>query len=147
MIKHFLAVLIVFALVTPAKAAGVNLNRGQGLACEAILCAVGIAIPESHSECRRVLRDWTIYLATLGPFRRKPRCPRVNDVGNVYEEIEMICDTIVDIDMRAECHAATTPPGPVPCDELIDPDMRHRCETECDTRWQDGGGRMICEIR
>lgn len=146
MIKYFLIGIVVLVLVTPAQA-GINLNRGQALACEAILCAVGIAIPESHSECRRVLRDWSIYLATLGPFRSKPRCPRVNDVGNIYEEIEMFCDTIIDVDSRAECHASTIPPGSVRCDDIIDPDMRFRCETECDTRWQDGNGSMVCEIR
>lgn len=147
MIKHLIALCAVIAMIAPAHGAGVNLSRGQGLACEAILCAVGIAIPESHNECRRVLFDWSVHLATLGPFRSKPKCPRVNDVGSVVAEVEMICSTIVDPDARAQCDAATAPPGDYICEELTTPEDRFNCENQCDTGGINADGRQVCQIR
>lgn len=127
----------------------VNLNKGQRLACGAILCAVGIAIPKSHSECRKVLRDWSIYLATLGPFRSKPKCPIVNNADNSVTYSTMTCSSIVDPEYRRMCEEAggqKPQPGYHQCDTLVDGYQRFECENSCDRRFRDGRGGMVCLI-
>ncbi|MCG7556083.1 hypothetical protein [Pseudoalteromonas sp. Of11M-6] len=85
------------------------LSKGQGLACEAILCAVGIAIPESHNECRKVLTEWSIYLATLGFFRSKPKCPK-KDPQDVVTGLEsMECSSINNSELRNLCYQSNQP--------------------------------------
>lgn len=133
MIKHLIALFALIVMVAPAHGAGVNLSRGQGLACEVILCAVGIAIPESHSECRRVLFDWSVYVATLGPFKRKPKCPMV-DQNNVPTGAEQAasCSAINSAPERNACLAAQAPPrGVYDCGSYSDPAERDECNASC----------------
>ncbi len=102
----------------------INLGRGRTLACEALLCAVGVLITESRPKCLRVLRDWSIYLATLSIFRSTPKCPSVNASGHVTGYNEMTCEAIQDVEMRNLClEANNLRPAPVvpprdPCDHL-----------------------------
>ncbi len=137
--KLLLTIGAVLALswAAPSAAAGVQLKKGQGLACEMILCAVGIVIPESHSECRRVIRDWTIYMATLGPFKRRPRCPIVdaNNVPTGNEELVQ-CSAIQSPTERNQCYAADQPPrGVYDCDSYADSDERSACYASCSVRF------------
>ena len=73
------------------------------LACEAILCAVGIAIPASHDKCREVLIDWSVYLSTLGFFSSPPKCPKTDATGMVVGWLEMDCNLIQDQELRLMC--------------------------------------------
>jgi hypothetical protein len=126
----------------------VELNKGQRLACGAILCAVGIAIPASHSECRKVLQDWSIYLATLGPFRSKPKCPIIaNNQAVSYST--MTCSSIVDPEFRSMCDNAnnTKPqPGYHRCDTIVDGYQRFECENSCDSKYKDRDGNLVCLV-
>jgi len=126
----------------------VNLNKGQRLACGAILCGVGIVIPESRSECTKVLRDWSIYVATLGPFRSKPKCPIVKN-GSSASYNTMSCSSIADQEYRQMCEGAdsTKPqPGYHRCDEYTDGFQRFECENKCDQRYQAKDGGIVCLI-
>lgn len=133
--------------VVTFNANSIDLSGGKGLACEALVCAIGIAIPESHAKCQEVLTRWSIYLATLSPFSGKPKCPKVNSDGAVYDEIEMHCSAIVDSDARLQCEAATLPPGDYICADITNPEERFNCENRCDTGRFNGDGRQVCQIR
>lgn len=104
--KFIKAFIIVFILTFTSFSNAVNLNSGKGLACEAILCAVGIAIPASHSKCRQVLTDWSLYLASH-PWDSAPRCPRTDAQSNIVGYSEMKCETIQDDFAQQQCFAAT----------------------------------------
>lgn len=106
------------------------LGKGQRLACEAIMCAIGIAIPESHNECRKVLIEWSAYSALLGPFASKPKCPKVDENQNVVGEQEVRCDDIQDAMARQQCHEATDVPED--CSRITDRRQRMLCEQGCD---------------
>lgn len=133
--NKWIIALLAFALVsvTAPVSAGVKLKKGQGLACEMILCAVGIVIPESHSECKKVITEWTIYVATLGPFKKKPKCPMV-DPNNVPTGAEQAasCSAIKSAPERNECLAAEAPPrGVYDCGSYSDPEERAECKASC----------------
>jgi|GEM_PF-3186549 len=128
------------------QAPNINLSSGRGLACEALLCAVGIAIPASHSKCRSVLREWAIYLATLSWFRSTPKCPIITDTGEVVGHNDMTCDVIQDLESRQICEEANNiRPGrnqPVdPCAELVGVE-RELCEVQNCNR----NGERMCQI-
>lgn len=153
--KGNLLVLLVIALLTTSPSAGaidvqdpINLSKGQRLACGAILCAVGIAIPESRSECTKVLRDWSIYVATLGPFKSKPKCPIVKNGGAGGSNV-MSCRSIADPEYRKMCEDADNgkpQPGYHRCDEYTDGFQRFECENKCDQRYQAPDGGIVCFI-
>tara|TARA_B110000211_G_C14046379_1_gene539155 strand:- start:747 stop:1352 length:606 start_codon:yes stop_codon:yes gene_type:complete len=127
----------------------INLGRGRSLACSALLCAVGIAIPESHSECVQVLRDWAIYLATLSWFRSTPKCPIINAQGTVTGYNEVSCDSIQDVNMRQTCYDANNqrprPPIPPrnPCDHLTGLEYELCRIEQCNSQ----NNEQFCQIR
>lgn len=122
------AILIIAFLFSASSNAGV-LGKGQRLACQAIMCSIGIAIPESHNECRKVLTEWSVYAALLGPFASKPKCPKVDENQNVVGEQEVRCDDIQDDVARQQCHEATDVPDD--CSRINDPLQRELCESGC----------------
>lgn len=131
-----LSICIIFLGLGFGQAKAIDLGKGETLACEAILCAVGIAIPESHSECKKVLTEWSLYLATLGPFSSKPKCPSADAGGNITGWQEMKCETIQDTEMRQKCLDALGGGTGDQCDSITDPVER----IECECRNNDGGG-------
>lgn len=119
----------VLAMLITAPAHAIKLKKKNALACEAILCAVGIAIPASHSECRKVLTEWSIYLATLGPFTSKPKCPRIDKNEVIISWEEMKCSSIQDADLRKICEDAEgSGTGGGSCTDLSDPKDIIECE-------------------
>ena len=138
---------VILSLFVTFQAKSIDLSGGKGLACEALVCAVGIAIPESHAKCQEVLTRWSIYLATLSPFSGKPKCPKVNSEGATYGETEMHCSSIADSAARMQCESATLPPGDYICDEITNPGERFNCENQCDSGFFNGDGRQVCQIR
>jgi hypothetical protein len=146
--RLFILMLTLCLCVHPAHA--VNLSKGQSLACGAILCGVGIVIPESRSECTKVLRDWSIYVATLGPFRSKPRCPILDKAGATAGYNAMECSRISDPAYRQMCEEAnnTKPaPGFHQCNQITDGFARFECENSCDDRYRGRDGGIVCQIR
>lgn len=140
--------LLFFLLVLASTANSVELKKGQRLACGAILCAVGIAIPASHSECRKALLDWSVYLATLGPFRSKPKCPIIAS-NQAVSYSTMTCSSIVDPEFRSMCDNAndTKPqPGYHRCDTIVDGYQRFECENSCDSKYKDRDGNLVCLV-
>lgn len=116
----------------------------EGLACEALLCAVGIAIPASHDKCREVLIDWSIYLGTLGFFKKPPSCPQEDANGLTVGYSDVDCNLIQDIELRQMCLDARRPPSDDECSGL---EFDDRAECECNKRNRKGGDRQICHIR
>ncbi|MBS0044834.1 hypothetical protein KFE26_21440 [Shewanella sp. M16] len=134
------SILTAALLLSASSAQAKNKNE---LACEAILCAVGIAIPASHNECRKVLIDWNTYLATLGFFSKPPKCPKTDATGMVIGYEEMDCDLIQDAQARQMCHDSIKPPA-TGC-AALEPEFREQCE--CQERNRKHGGRFDCQIR
>jgi len=122
-IRRFILLFLLF----PFPLQAVELGKHEAQACEAILCAVGIVIPASHDKCRQVLTDWSIYLATLGPFRKPPKCPMSDDDGKAIGEMDMDCKTIQDPELRQVCLDASSLPPVNECSGLM-PLERAACE-------------------
>lgn len=114
--KKIKVFLVIFILIFSGIVSAVNLNNGKGLACEAILCAVGIAIPASHSKCKDVLKKWSIYLATH-PWDSTPKCPKINAESEVVGHILMDCDDINDNDTRQQCLNAENERRNIRCED------------------------------
>lgn len=53
---------------------GCDIPSDEELVCEVLMCAIGIAIPESASKCAEVFREYAAYKATLGRFDSPPSC-------------------------------------------------------------------------
>lgn len=142
--KKLIMIITLLTLSIQAKA-GV-LKKGQALACEAIVCAVGIAIPESHAECSRKLAEWSVYLALLGPFASKPKCPKKDASDNVTGYSEMRCDMIQDSNSRNDCEIASAPPEN--CDEYIGTPGWEECEQYmCANVHQNNGNPELCQVQ
>lgn len=122
-----------------------DLSSKETLACEALICAVGIAIPESHSECKKVLTKFAAYLATLGFFSSKPRCPKVAEDGVSIDWHDVDCDEIQDAAMAKLCRDASNPP-PDSCADLTDPQEIIACETRCNNNGPGQEVPRFCEI-
>jgi hypothetical protein len=133
--------LTVFLLISNSANA---LSGKEGLACEALLCAVGIAIPASHDKCREVLIDWSIYLGTLGFFKKPPSCPQEDANGKTVGYSDVDCNQIQDVELKQMCLDARRPPSDNECSGLP-ADEREVCE--CEKRNRNGGGKRICNIR
>ncbi|WP_299496377.1 hypothetical protein [uncultured Shewanella sp.] len=131
------AMLLVFGLLMANNSYALDLSSKSKLACEALLCAVGIAIPDSHDECREILIDWNIYLATLGFFSSPPSCPKTDATGLVVGFAEMNCNLIQDTSLRTECLNARKKPPVNQC-EGLPPQQRARCECT------QGGRSNVC---
>jgi len=58
---------------------GCDIDDDEQLVCEALMCVIGIAIPESAAECLDVNIRFAAYIATLGPLRSPPSCKSRND--------------------------------------------------------------------
>lgn len=112
---------IVFILFFSTYSNSINLSKGKGLACEAILCAIGIAIPASHSECKTVLKNWSLYLISH-PWDSTPKCPKTDAQSNIVGYIEMKCESIQDLELKNQCIAATNGGGDEDCG-LGDPEL------------------------
>lgn len=142
--KISITALLMLLFFSSNSAHAVKLKKGEGLACEAILCAVGIAIPESHSECRKVLTEWSLYLATLGPFRSSPKCPKKDSANNIIGYTEMDCKTIQDPEMKKMCLEATGTGTGDSCADLSDPKERIDCECRSNPRGTKPQDRVQC---
>ncbi|MFY8352935.1 hypothetical protein AAEU29_20515 [Pseudoalteromonas sp. SSM20] len=143
--KKILLVAVLLALSANAKA-GI-LSKGQKYACEARVCAIGIAIPESHAECQAALTRWSLYLATIGPFGIKPKCPRKNANDEIVGYDDMTCDSINDSNHRQECNNATAIPDN--CDQYdIGSHEWERCERYmCSNKHQQNGNPELCQVQ
>lgn len=139
-----IVVLLFFITATfsSQKIFAIDLKKGQTLSCSAIVCAVGIAIPASHNKCRKVLTEWSIFVATLGIFQSKPKCPRVDNKGVVTGYDEMTCSSIQDATLRKTCEDASNTGGdPRDCGTFDTPKERIECLRECEEN-----GERICSI-
>ncbi len=120
-----ISAMLMFAVSNQANAA--DLSSKSKLACEALICAVGIAIPASHDKCREVLTDWSIYLATLGFFSSPPKCPKTDANGLIIGYEEMDCNLIQDTQARQMCLDAQGDTEPVGC-AALPPEERQLCD-------------------
>lgn len=124
-----------------------DLSSKETLACEALICAVGIAIPESHNECRKVLTKFAAYLATLGIFSSKPRCPKVAEDGVSIEWHDVNCDEIQNAELAQMCRDAAGETPPIDsCADLTDPQEIIACETRCNNNGPGQEVPRFCEI-
>lgn len=78
MFRYILLMLIVsassFSVAAPIDN-GCPISRAEKLVCSVVLCnPLGLAIAESRTECLKINRDYAIYLATLGFWKKPPRC-------------------------------------------------------------------------
>ena len=145
-----LVFLLLLLTITAQPAHAVNLNKGQSLACGAILCGVGIALAESRSKCIKVLRDWNIYVATLGPFRSPPKCPILDRDGATAGYNAAECSAIQDLQYRQLCEESSDSkpaPGYYQCDQLTDVNQRYECENSCDHRYKNKNGATVCQVQ
>lgn len=120
----FISLTLTFAMSNQAIAG--DLDSKSKLACEALICSVGIAIPASHDKCREVLTDWSIYLATLGFFSSPPKCPKTDAKGIVVGYEEMNCNLIQDAEAKQMCLESQSR-EPARCSTLP-PFQREMCE-------------------
>lgn len=96
-----------------------KIKSDETLICEALMCnPIGLAIPDSRSECLDVERRLVIYLATLGFWENPPKCmardERCNRTGRATREdgsTEVILPPINTDD------DPTTPPIEDPCND------------------------------
>lgn len=139
--------ILIIALLTLSTNANAALSRGEGLACEALLCAVGIAIPESHNECRQVLTEWSLYLATLGFFRSKPKCPKKNINGHIVAYEEMKCSSIQNSESRNECEIASAPPENCDSYNMGSPEWEDCERYMCTNVHQKRGHPELCQVQ
>ncbi|WP_226669093.1 hypothetical protein [Microbulbifer aggregans] len=65
---------VIAGVLLAGSALACNIKSDEKLVCEALICTVGILIPESHSECVKVQTEFAIYLATLGFWEDPPTC-------------------------------------------------------------------------
>lgn len=122
------------AFIFQPSAKAIELSGKETLSCEAVLCAVGIAIPESHSKCRKVLTEWSAYLATLGMFREPQKCPKYDHKGKLIGYDEMKCSAIQDDKMRKICNDAMGTGGYDNCnnvDQAQEPQRYYKCRQQC----------------
>lgn len=73
-------IILCAALAAPSFAVANNNPNGcpvpsdEKLVCAVVMCDFGLIMGEWSSECTQYKRDFAIYLATLGPFDRPPKC-------------------------------------------------------------------------
>ncbi len=139
--RILLLVILPLCFSQSAKARDI-LGGGKGLACEAIICAIGVAIPESHAKCTQVLTEWSIYLATLGPFSSKPKCPKKDSDNNTIGYLEMDCNAIQHPELKQQCLNAQRLPND--CSGYLGTPEYPRCEFDRCNRKRRNGERVIC---
>lgn len=102
------------AVCLSAGAYACPMSSAEKLVCEVVMCnPIGLAIPASHNECMRVNREFAIYLATLGPFKKPPKCKNrdqnCNVVGNASGDAAQLppsfCDELKSEQQRESCNA------------------------------------------
>lgn len=72
--KHYLYSILAGLMLTISSVIACDIDNDEKLVCEVVLCAVGIFVPESHSKCVKVNREFAYYLATLGFWEDPPKC-------------------------------------------------------------------------
>lgn len=51
-----------------------SVSRAEKLICANVMCDFGRIMGEDSAECRQYKVDLAVYLATLGPFSKPPKC-------------------------------------------------------------------------
>ena len=111
------------------------IKNDEQLVCEALVCAVGIAIPESHAECVKVQTKFAIYLATLAPWDDPPKCKNrdmnCNAVGNASNNIPPnSCGTLsgqerINCELQMAKYEGVSPTAK--CESMTDPNQKAAC--------------------
>lgn len=51
-----------------------SVSKAEKLVCANVMCDFGRIMGEDSKECRQYKVDLAVYLATLGPFSKPPKC-------------------------------------------------------------------------
>lgn len=147
--KSIVTIFLMFFIFFSVDSSAI-MKKGQKLACEAFMCAIGVAIPESHHECVKKLVKWDLYLATLGPFGTKPKCPKKDEDENVIGYADVECHRITDPIYRNKCEEAERKRkggGIINRCEGLPPHLEIECQLEECRRSRPGEPDRICQIR
>lgn len=110
------------------------------LVCEAVLCVIGIFIPESRSKCLQVNRKFAIYLATLGFWSDPPSCKKrdinCNVTGEATADVDLnICDSLDNESDINACNAALGNANQEYCDTFTG-EEKEECEANIPQRME-----------
>lgn len=115
MLKKCISSLIFAALSSSALAADPNgcpVPSAEKLVCAVVMCDFGLVMGEWSSECTEYKKDFAIYLATLGPFDKPPRCKMRDEnckkVGTAKKASldASKCDELETVEAQTACKAA-----------------------------------------
>lgn len=90
--KKVVAILGAFAC---SGALACNMSDDEELACEAIMCIIGINEDDSRDQCVEIVNEWNAYLSNLHPwddpqacYKRDQDCNRTERIGASQVENE-----------------------------------------------------------